>query len=99
MIKERCWLCATELDEEGCCSVFCKAVQQGILPCEMPWEKSITLDELAGDRFLSSNNMEFRPDLDYQNMILICKSLDPTINPKPPSGITFDFTISPNMIR
>lgn len=35
---------------------------------------------------------------DYIDTVIICKSLDPTINPKPPD-ISYNFSISPDKVR
>ena len=46
----------------------------------------------------ADDNLPSLRDLDYDDMIIVCKSLDPNINPQP-SSFAFDFTISKDMIK
>ena len=46
----------------------------------------------------ADDNLPSLRDLDYDDMIIVCKSLNPNINPQP-SSFAFDFTISKDMIK
>jgi len=60
---------------------------------------SYTISEGLVIRIGASDDYEVVHDTDYMNMVLVCKSLDQTINPKLPPDTSFNFTISPNMLR
>lgn len=70
----------------------------GWQPSDIRRSPSFAIHEGFVIRLEADDNTAKAQDFDYDDMILICKSLDPTINPNPGSGYPFDFTISKNML-
>lgn len=67
-------------------------------PSDIRRSPSYTVLEGFVIRLEADDNTADVRDFDYDDMILICMSLDRTINPKPPSDYPFDFTISKEML-
>lgn len=70
----------------------------GWKPSDIRRSPSYTVLEGFVIRLEADDNTPDARDFDYDDMVLICKSLDPMINPDPPSGYPFDFTISKDML-
>lgn len=70
----------------------------GWQPSDIKRSSSYTVQEGLVIMLGADDNYSTQRDSDYNDLILICKSLDPTINPTPPPTIQ-DFKISEDMIK